>query len=173
VPVANGDVAPYTNGTTGCAFIGNLQNVDNDVSVIPAQDWFGDNTIGYYTPVTAALTGTKSQNATSINMAALNVADQAARHIRNGDAIAKVTPGGPAAAIGKSLAGVIIFSIGLANTVTGAPPNADFLRRVANTSDSSSYDSTKPEGFYIAVTTVDDLDDAFSKVAGEVLRLAK
>jgi hypothetical protein len=120
------------------------------------------------------MTGSNSSEATSIANAALNAADAAATHIRNGDAITKVTPGSnpaAAAAIGMKLANVIIFSIGLGNATY--PPNADFLMRVANAPGASNYDPNKGVGAYYFVQTAGDLDQAFKDVAAEVLRLSK
>jgi Flp pilus assembly protein TadG len=172
VPIAN-DNATLT-GDNSCAWSSNAGNVANDISAIPAADYFSDNTnTGYAGAVTLALAngGTNSTNATSIQNASINVAVEAAKHIRNGDAVTAVIPGAPAAAVGKRLSNVVIFSIGLGNA--GTPPNAAFLKKVANTSDAVGYDSTQQTGLYVAAQTAADLQDAFERVAAEVLRLAR
>ncbi len=171
VPVANDNVVQ--TGDNGCKFkTSGATYVATDVASIPNLDYFGNNTrSGYATPVNASLTGSGNTDATSIQNASINAADEAARHIRNGDPVTAVTPGAPAGAVGKSSAGVIIFSIGLGNTAD--PPNATFLKRVANDPASPTFDPTKPAGEYVFAQTAADLDGAFKKVASEVLRLSK
>ena len=93
---------------------------------------------------------------------ALNVADSAATNIRNGSTDATS---------GKSLSGIIIFSIGLGNASTPFSPT--FLERVSNDPRSPIYDSAKPAGSYVYAATSADLQSAFATVAGLILRLAK
>ena len=162
-------VDPKTgNSVAGCGFSGSASpNPTNDISGAPAtgSDIFGDTlNSGYKSPVDVT-TGTGIENAS------FNAADEAARHIRNGDAVTAVTPGAPAGAIGKSLSNVVIFSIGLGNAAT--PPDAVFLKRVANTTDSPIFDNTKQTGTYVFAQTAADLNDAFEQVAAEILHLSK
>jgi hypothetical protein len=171
VPIAD-DYALMTTGASGCAFSPNSPNsVTDDVEYIPDSDYYGDNMRSGYMPVSTDGSGRIALTGSNIDNASINAADEAARHIRNGDAITKVTPGAPAGAIGKSVPNTVIFSIGLGNAA--APPNADFLKRVANDPGSSSFDSSKPPGLYVFAKSASDLDDAFRRVAAEVLRLAK
>jgi hypothetical protein len=156
------------NSIAGCGFAGSASpNPSGDISGLPTSgaDIFGDNlNSGYKSPIDVT-TGT------GIDNAAINAADEAARHIRNGDPITAVMPGAPVGAIGKSLSNVIIFSIGLGNAP--APPDAVFLKRVANTTDSTSYDSTKQTGTYVFAQSAADLNDAFEQVAAEILHLSR
>jgi Flp pilus assembly protein TadG len=96
----------------------------------------------------------------------LNVSDSAAANIRTGatDAVS-----------GKSLSGILIFTIGLENTASaGLPPvNSDFLERIANDPRGSSYNSAYPAGTFYNAPTVADLQPAFAAVASQILRLAK
>ena len=69
----------------------------------------------------------------------------------------------------------VIYSIGL-----GTDINIDFLKQLANTSDSSTYDSTQPSGKAYAVTScpsgscTSDLQNAFDDIANDLLlRLTK
>ena len=172
VPIANDNVVQ--SGDATCKFVtSGAGSVATDVASIPNPDYFGDNTnSGYASPVNLTITGTASTDAASIRNASINATDEAAKHIRNGNAITAVTPTGPAAAVGKSLAGTVIFSIGL-GTAASDPPDAVLLKRIANDPGSSSYDSTKQAGLYIFCQTTSDLDDAFHRVAAEILRLSK
>ena len=48
------------------------------------------------------------------------------------------------------------------------------MRRLANVNVASNtvYDSTKPQGMYLQIATVNDITPAFQSVLAEVLRLA-
>ena len=67
----------------------------------------------------------------------------------------------------------ITYSIGFGNDI-GAE-ESDMLRRAANIPDvaNNMFDSTKPEGFYVWAPTTSALNEAFVKIASEILRLAK
>ena len=69
------------------------------------------------------------------------------------------------------MTGITIFSIGLGNSTY--PANSDFLERVANDPQSSAFSSSAPTGLYVFAPTAADLTDAFSRVASEILHLAK
>ena len=170
VPIANDNVL-MTTGASGCAFSpSSPTSVTTDVNYIPNTDYYGDSINSGYQSITTS-SGNITDTPSNIDNGSTNAADEAAKHIRNGDPIVAVTPGAPAADIGKRLAGTVIFSIGLGNA--GTPPNADFLKRVANDPGASSYDSSKQAGVYVFAQTAGDLDDAFRKVAAEILRLSK
>ena len=49
------------------------------------------------------------------------------------------------------------------------------LRRAANVADVSNnmYDPSKPAGFFVYAPTTSALNEAFVKIASEILRLAK
>jgi Flp pilus assembly protein TadG len=154
-----------------CAFSAKTPTaVDSDIQYVPTLDYFGDKTDSGYQAV-SAVAGGIAADPTSIQNASINAADQAARHIRNGDPITAVVTGAPAGAVGKSLSNVIIFSIGLANSTD--PPKADFLKRVANDPGSDIFDSSKAPGLYVEAKTASDLDVAFKRIASEVLKLAR
>jgi Flp pilus assembly protein TadG len=174
VPVANDNAVSNPGGLNNtCSFVASgPASVATDVSAIPASDYFGDATnTGFAGPVTLALGSSNSTNAASIQNASINAADEAARHIRNGDPVTALAPGAPGGALNKQLSNVAIFSIGLGNAAT--PPNVNFLRRVANDPAAAGYDSTKPAGLYVHAQTGSDLEDAFERVAAEVLRIAR
>lgn len=47
------------------------------------------------------------------------------------------------------------------------------MKRVANTKDSTIYDSTKPTGLYIDTQHANELQSAFLQIASEILRLSQ
>ena len=49
---------------------------------------------------------------------------------------------------------------------------ANILKRLANTSDSDTFDAAQPKGLYCFAATASDLERCFSAIASEVLRLA-
>src|SRR5205823_4912708 len=130
------------------------------IQYVPNLDHYGNLNTGYK-PVSGDGAGHVATDPTSVMNASINAADSTASRIRNG----ALVPG-----VG-SLSNVVIFSIGLGNAA--APPDADFLERVANDPRSSIHDSSKPDGLYVFAQTSSDLDDAFQRVASEILRLAK
>ena len=162
IPAANG-------GSAGCSFApswpNNWTSGSNDVNV-PTTDLWGNNLTNGYQPVTVSgsyvSVPSNSTGASNMINASTNAADDAAARIR-----AEASPGAGLNAV----PGVIVFSIGLGNS--NFPANHEFLKRVANTTDSSSHTSAAPDGLYIYCPTSDDLSDAFNRIASEILRLAK
>jgi hypothetical protein len=47
------------------------------------------------------------------------------------------------------------------------------LKRLANDTQSDTYDPTQPSGLYVWASNASDLDDAFSKVGSDILRLTR
>jgi len=64
---------------------------------------------------------------------------------------------------------VLAYVVGLGNTTN--PPDTNLLKRLANTNDSSYYDSTYPAGDMIYATNNDELHAAFARLASEILRI--
>jgi Flp pilus assembly protein TadG len=171
----NGDnyFAPNSNGcayNSGTPVNGN-QCLTSDFTGLPLTDIYGNSSTdsGYQATTTNATGmidigagGTGCPTIPNATAVALNIADSAATRIRNGttDPIS-----------GKSLSGIIIFSIGLGNAAVPFSPT--FLERVSNDPRSPIYDSTKAAGLYVYAATAADLQSAFAAVASEVLRLAK
>jgi Flp pilus assembly protein TadG len=56
---------------------------------------------------------------------------------------------------------------------TNSEVGSNILRRLANTTDSSAYNASQPTGIYVSAATIAQCDDAFSKIASEILRLTK
>lgn len=70
--------------------------------------------------------------------------------------------------------GIVVYSIGLGNPggagECGFPVlNPDFLKDVANTSDSNTYDPNQPEGAYVIAANSGELDQAFRDIALKIL----
>jgi len=65
---------------------------------------------------------------------------------------------------------VQVFAVGLGGA--GAAEH-DLLKRIANASDSSSYDNKAMTGMYVFAPTPAQLMAAFQKIGSEVLRLSK
>lgn len=47
------------------------------------------------------------------------------------------------------------------------------LKRLANSTDSTTYNAAQPTGIYVSAATIDECDAAFSKIASEILRLTR
>jgi Flp pilus assembly protein TadG len=132
-----------------------------DISVIPAQDLYGNATTGYKAFVAGQdifsagpyAGGIRPDSPRAVRYAAYNAADNGAQRIRND---ATLNP--------------LVFTIGLGGT--GAETiDHEFLRRMANDTLSPIYDSTRPAGLYVYSPTDAELDAAFNTVASEILRL--
>jgi Flp pilus assembly protein TadG len=146
------------------------ENVSSDLT-IPAQDFWGNPTngtnTGSYTTHDyqqseiwnnagecnkAIQDLTKPGDACQVGLASWNAADMAGMNIRN-DAV--LTP--------------VIYTLGYLGNGGDDPA---LMRRLSNIKGASSvYDSTKPEGLYLQIATVDDITPAFQKVLSEILRL--
>jgi len=55
---------------------------------------------------------------------------------------------------------------------TGAAIDSVYMKRLANTADSTSYDGTKPTGLYVYASTTADLQGAFVQIASQILHLS-
>jgi hypothetical protein len=49
----------------------------------------------------------------------------------------------------------------------------NILKRIANTSDSDTHNSSQPTGMYVYAQNATDLDKAFQTIANQVLRLTR
>jgi hypothetical protein len=66
---------------------------------------------------------------------------------------------------------VYTYTIGLGNTPSGV--DNELLQRIANDPNASNYNSAKPIGEYVFAPTTAQLNQAFSKIASQVLSLSK
>ncbi len=66
---------------------------------------------------------------------------------------------------------VVTYTIGLGNAPNGV--DNTLLERVANDPDANNYNSAKPSGLYVYAPTTSQLNQAFSRIASDVLRISK
>jgi hypothetical protein len=150
-----------------------------DIAYLPEQDVFGNLTgTGYSGAPYAAVNRYPSSYGTSqgkirvddigrgcctlgvndsITNAGVNALDNAAQRARDDS-------------ITRNL-NVYTYTIGLGNAPNGVD-NA-LLQRIANDPNANNYDPNKPIGEYVFAPTASQLNQAFSKIASQVLRLSK
>jgi len=148
--------------TTGLNSGSNTPNL-SELQKIPSFDYWNNSTddsisntaykgSSYYGGLTYA-SGTPN-NVSNIGVASWNATDSAGWRIHN-DAGLKVT----------------IYVI--AYTGTGGTPDTDLLKRLANTADSTSYNTSYQVGQYVEASDTAALAQAFQSVAASILRLAQ
>jgi Mg-chelatase subunit ChlD len=174
-------IAPnYTNcyfasGGTNLTSIPSQMEAFNDFSGLAVTDIYGNSLTGadvtYMSVTTNSLGFVDLTNSSNAQNMAFNVADDAGWRIRNGKTDGTVG----AATNGKSLSGVIIFTVGLQQASASYPFSSTFLYRMANDPNSgdTSYDSTLASGKFFLCQSVSDLNSAFLGVASEILRISK
>lgn len=177
-PDATGSQGEYlvASNSSGCNYYSTSSSdstrrlrARRDIAYIPDTDSHGTSTWGYM-PYSSSLlfpSGHPYQgkirvdSVRAVRYAAYNLADNTATRVRND---ASLRP--------------IIFSIGmgcLAGTpgCDAEPIDHELLRRISNDRDSPIFDSSKPAGLYVYAPTPAQLDQAFMRVASEILRLAE
>jgi hypothetical protein len=152
-----------TNCCTSCKFVTNgLTYVTTDVSNAPLTDYWGNslNPANAYRSVLTSGTGLSITSATNVENFSTNAADHAGLRIRRGD---------PDAMNGnRTLAGVTIFSIGLGDV------DEVLLKRIANDRSLTPNPVAAGNlGLYVYAANATELDLAFTRVASEMLRLAR
>jgi Mg-chelatase subunit ChlD len=155
------DTSSPSISASGCVFTGHAGQtaMTSDVAYIPALDSYGNTTTGYQTSTYFAA-GTpyagqiRPDTPTSIVAASTNAADNAASRIR-----------------ADTTYNIVIFSLGLGGTDT-EPLDLDFLRRVANDPQSSSYNSARPAGHFYYASDITQLSAAYQAIASQILRLS-
>jgi hypothetical protein len=165
----------YTYGSSG----NNIHNSNTDLSRIPSYDMYGNamNTAGYTNSRIVDSNGNISSvyNGTALNqtqenvdyhwgLAIWNSVDNAAKNIRNDSNFAN------RAGDTQSMP-VTIHVI----AYTGNTPGVDqgLLKRVANTTDSSSSSTAQPRGLYVSAGDSTALAAAFNNIASQILHLAQ
>jgi len=66
----------------------------------------------------------------------------------------------------------LLWPISRTREASAEPVDHDLLLRIANDPTSPSYVSTQPTGLYVYAPTTAQLNEAFARVASEILRLA-
>jgi hypothetical protein len=146
----------------GCSFVSSSGNVRQDIAYMPSTDIYGNQTVGYTTVASDYYTSgpyinqLRVDTPSAIQHASANAADNAASRIR---ADTTYTP--------------VIYSIGLGGTVSTGQVDPIFLNRVANTLQSTSYNSSEPIGYYVYAPTAAELSSAFETVVSQILRLSQ
>jgi Flp pilus assembly protein TadG len=146
--------------SAGCRFASNGWYVRRDIAYIPETDYFGNSTRGYVS-VPQFSSGTYSgmirpDRPVAVGAASKNAADNAARRMRQDPNLA-----------------VVIYTIGLGDPSSGAPPDEEFMKRAANDPSSPSFASGEPVGLYVFAPNNTELNQAFARVASEILRISQ
>lgn len=145
------------NGLNGCAMATNANNMRQDIASMPFRDIWGNRADQSF-PGAVAVDLTAVNSPHHINRASMNTALDQAKRIRSNAALKPV-----------------IYSIGLGSETAPEPPDHWFMRKLANTHDSPTFDDDEAEGMYIFVQVADQesgLQEAFQRVAGEIIRLS-
>lgn len=171
-PDADSDELVVAPNSSGCSYasgsgLSYLQRMRRDIAYIPDTVTYNGTVISTSGYMSLSAPGDKFPTGHSyagqirpdspraVRYVANNVADNVAAIMRND---ARLTP--------------IVFCIGLGGTSTEGIDH-EFLRRLANDPSSPIYDSSKPVGLYIYASDTSKLNDAFMRVASEILRLAQ
>jgi hypothetical protein len=144
-----------------CAFEDSTSQVSSDVQYAPTTDYWGNSlTATAYRTTTTSGAGLSVSSAQNVENFSINAADHAALRIRRGD---------PDPSQGnKSLTGVAVFTIGLGDV------DDVLLKRMANDpSLTPNPVANGRQGRYVYAADATALDLAFTRVASEILRLAK
>ena len=103
----------------------------------------------------------------NVNKAARNMVENVANSARSGtgtNAISVYTLG-----LGAALNNLEINFCGYGPAERGA----SILKRLANTTDSDTYNSAQPSGIYAYAATASELNRAFQEIANQILRISK
>ena len=159
VTIPEGFGPPEKDASADCRYR-TTGRATNDV-LYPEKDLYGNRLVTGYKPVQVHAGGqgngrVREDDAASRGNAAINAVDDAAKRIREKTLNSNVS--------------VVVHVIGLGDL--GADQH-ELLKRIANASDSPIHDTNAPTGLYLVAPSASQLDDAFQKVASEVLRLSK
>ncbi len=137
-----------------------------DFAYIPYKDYYGNRTrggtsyipIGHYKFHSGPYQGKlRTDMPTALAAAAKNAAHNAAYRIRDDSNLRPV-----------------IYAIGLGNPNNPTyAPDDEFLQRVANDINSPGYVDTQQTGLYVFAPNHTELNQAFARVASEILRIAR
>lgn len=144
------------SNSNGCYFRSDMTKMKDDVARLPYRDIWGNLTYGFTGHY--AVTYTNVDNRRNMANASMNTVIQQVNTIR---ANATLKP--------------VIYAIGLSQETGSYAIDPVFMKRLANTGDSSYYNSSQMEGLYIFVPINQQssgLQEAFQRIASEILRLA-
>ena len=152
---------------SGCRFSTTESTLSQDLAFLPDTDIFGTSVnSSTYKSTTKWPAGHPdagrivSNQAPVLESAAYNQLANAAIRVRNNETAAGEL-------------NTITFSIGFGAGIT--EPEFDLLRRVANVPHATNnmFDPSKPEGLFVYAPTPSALNEAFARIASEILRLTK
>ncbi|MEZ5355994.1 MAG: vWA domain-containing protein [Bryobacteraceae bacterium] len=160
VSIPNGYSGSSKSSSYDCWWRSNGSNVSRDVPFYPDNDLYGNSMFGWKSVTTwssGAYAGKVryTSNNSGLN-AAINAVDNAARRIRNRELNAGIV--------------TAIYAIGLGGA---GEAEGDLLLRVSNDADSPIYDVNSPEGLYVYAPTASQLNQAFVRIASEILRYSQ
>lgn len=135
------------------------------INVLPSQGLGGIDTDSYNNSrtLTPPAGSVNSNNRCNINKASRNMVENMANSVRDDD-IRLYTLG-----LGAQLQALEVGFCGYGSEEEGE----NILKRLANTTDSDTYDSDQFPGLYVFAENADELDEAFNTIASEILRLTK
>jgi hypothetical protein len=161
-PAPNPDYRLNTaNVNTSCSYASSYQNVPNDIVALTKigaaneVDAFGNLLYGYKSVLRDGSGRIRINDAGTITNAGTNALDSAASRVRSLSATSNLN--------------IVTYAIGLGGT--GAAEDA-LMNRIANTTASAIYDSTKPTGTYVYAANAAALQQAFAQIAADILRLS-
>jgi len=156
----NGPLGALDSGT-GCAFVAGTTDFNNmryarrDVAYIPNFDLYNNRMDCCYRSVSKFTSGPyagkiRPDTPAAVGAAATNATDNAAKRIRQSLAVP-----------------TIFYVIGLGDV------DSVLLKRIANDPSSPTYDRSEPTGLYVYAPDRTQLNQAFARIASEILRLAQ
>jgi Mg-chelatase subunit ChlD len=145
----------------GCAFVAgttnytNMQYARRDIAYVPDFDFYGNRMDCCYRTVGRFSSGPyagriRPDTPVSVGAASTNATDNAATRIRQHISVP-----------------TIFYVIGLGDV------DSTLLRRIANDPSSPTYDRNQPAGLYVYAPDRTQLNQAFARIASEILRLAQ
>jgi hypothetical protein len=147
---------------TGCSFNSDTNNMRQDIAYLPATcNHTPAHSISGYLTLETFPSGPYSgrprvDTQTSFHIAGKNITDNVASVIRSDTTY---TP--------------VIYAIGLGGTLAADPIDDTFMERISNDPRSPIYNTSQQTGVYVYAPDASQLQDAFNKIAAEVLRLAQ
>lgn len=154
-----GYTATAKSSSNDCYWRSGTNQVGSDIAFIPDTDTYGNSIFGYKTVSTnssGSYPGKPTLSGSNLEMASINAVDNAAARIRQRVLNADIT--------------TVIYCIGLGGA---GEAEETLLRRIANDPASPIYDNTAAEGIYIYSPTAAQLNQAFVRIASEVLRFSQ
>jgi Flp pilus assembly protein TadG len=157
-------ISQYSSKYSGCKFITNGSGFFSDITQIPPTDYYGNQTAPSTNAYcgstgsscsTVTLKGSGWNSGTNLTGASFNAGDQAAQRMRAG-ALNSIVP--------------LIDTIGLND---GYAIDSVYMNRLANTVNSTIYNSSYPTGIYVYATSTSDLQSAFVQIASQILHLSQ